>query len=280
MEDFKLLNGVTIPKIGFGTYKSVEGNDKEVILRALRCGYRHLDTAAFYGNEEILGKSVKESGVPRDELFITSKIWKEDLGYDQARKSFEDSLKRLGMDYLDLCLIHWPKSDPEDAQWRKKDKETWKALEELYLAGKVRAIGVSNFLPHHLLNLMESASVVPMVDQLEFHPGYIQKTAVEFCQKHGILVEAWSPIGRGRVQEEPLLLELAQAYGKTPAQICLRFALQCQVLPLPKSSSKERMKENMEVFDFTISQTDMYRIMTLPQIGWSGEHPDRARVCI
>ncbi|MEE0420224.1 MAG: aldo/keto reductase [Lachnospiraceae bacterium] len=280
MEDFKLLNGVTIPKIGFGTYKSVEGEDKETILRALRCGYRHLDTAAFYGNEEILGKSLRESGIPRDELFITSKIWRDDLGYDRARKSFEDSLQRLGTDYLDLCLIHWPKSGPGDEEWRKKDRETWKALEELYLAGRVRAIGVSNFLPHHLLNLMESASVVPMVDQLEFHPGYIQKAAVDFCQKHGILVEAWSPIGRGRVLEEPLLLELARSYGKTPAQICLRFALQCNVLPLPKSSSEERMRENMKVFDFTISQEDIYRIMTLPQVGWSGEHPDREQIRI
>ena len=280
MEDFKLLNGVTIPKIGFGTYKSVEGEDKETILRALRCGYRHLDTAAFYGNEEILGNSWRESGVTRDELFITSKIWRDDLGYDRARKSFEDSLQRLGTDYLDLCLIHWPKSGPGDEEWRNKDRETWKALEELYLAGRVRAIGVSNFLPHHLLNLMESASVVPMVDQLEFHPGYIQKAAVDFCQKHGILVEAWSPIGRGRVLEEPLLLELAGSYGKTPAQICLRFALQCNVLPLPKASSEERMRENMEVFDFTISQEDMYRIMTLPQVGWSGEHPDREQVRI
>lgn len=280
MEDFKLLNGVTIPKIGFGTYKSVEGEDKETILRALRCGYRHLDTAAFYGNEEILGNSWRESGVPRDELFITSKIWRDDLGYDRARKSFEDSLQRLGTDYLDLCLIHWPKSGPGDEEWRNKDREIWKALEELYLAGRVRAIGVSNFLPHHLLNLMESASVVPMVDQLEFHPGYIQKAAVDFCQKHGILVEAWSPIGRGRVLEEPLLLELAGSYGKTPAQICLRFALQCNVLPLPKASSEERMRENMEVFDFTISQEDMYRIMTLPQVGWSGEHPDREQVRI
>ena len=156
--------------------------------------------------------------------------------------------------------------------------ETWKALEELYRAGRVRAIGVSNFLPHHLNNLMERTGIVPLVNQLEFHPGYIQKAAVDFSQRLGIQVEAWSPIGRARVLKEPLLLELAEKYQVSEAQICIRFALQCGVLPLPKSSSAVRMRQNLDVFDFQIEDDDMHRLMTLPQIGWSGEHPDRETV--
>ena len=280
MDNFKLSNGVEIPVIGFGTYKSVAGEDKTVISQAIECGYRHFDTAAFYDNEEIVGQALKESGIPRNEFFLTSKVWKEDLGYASTKKSFENSLRLLGTDYIDLFLIHWPINDLETEDWQQLDRETWRALEELYRAGKVRAIGVSNFLPHHLLNLMENAEIKPMVDQLEFHPGYMQYAAVEFCQKHGIQVEAWSPLGRMRMMEEPVLQRMAKKYGKSVPQICLRFALQLQVIPLPKSSSPERMKVNLDVFDFTISEGDMYRLKTLPQIGWSGEHPDRVRVPI
>lgn len=281
MEYFQLANGVTVPKIGFGTYKALDGDGGAVIRAALEAGYRHFDTASFYGNEEALGRAVsgfmEEKGLSRKDFFLTTKVWKEDMGYDAAIRSLEASLKRLGTDYVDLLLIHWPKLGPGDAEWKQRDLDTWKAFEELYAQKKARAVGVSNFLPHHLMNLLERARVKPMVNQLEFHPGYIQNPAVEFCQAEGIAVEAWSPLGRARMLEEPLLLQMAGKYGKSPAQICIRFALQCDVLPLPKSSSPERMKQNLEVFDFSISFEDMSALMTLPQLGWSGEHPDRER---
>lgn len=278
MENRILSNGVAIPEIGFGTYKSVAGEDKEVIKNAVLQGYRHLDSAAFYNNEVILGESVRESGIKREEMFITTKIWKDDLGIDRARMSFNQSLERLGMDYVDLLLIHWPKADLASDDWRRLDRETWKVMEDLYKEKRVRAIGVSNFLPHHLMNLIETADIMPMVNQIEFHPGYAQTAVVEFCKKHQIQVEAWSPISRGRIFEEPLLMELAEKYNKSIAQVCLKFALQSGVIPLPKASSRERMNENKDIYDFTIEEEDIYRIITLPQIGWSGEHPDRERV--
>ena len=279
MEKRKLSNNVEIPVIGYGTYKAA-AEDKSVITKALKSGYYHLDTAAFYGNEDIVGESVRLSKIPREELFLTSKVWKEHMSYKLARASFEDSLKRIGTDYLDLYLIHWPKENLENDDWKQQNIDTWKVMEELYLAGQIKAIGVSNFLPHHLMNLCSHANIMPMVDQLEFHPGYIQKAAVDYCKKHDICVEAWSPFGRGRIFQEPLLLKLAEKYQKSVAQICIRFALQCEVIPLPKASTAERMEENKNVFDFVISESDMYQLMTLPQIGWSGEHPDRERVVI
>lgn len=275
---FTLANGVDIPAVGFGTYKTADNQDEAVISEAIRQGYRHLDTAAFYFNEEAVGRAVRESGIPREEFFITSKVWRDKLGYESTLKEFEESLKKLGTEYLDLYLIHWPRPRDLNAEWKELDVETWKALEELYRAGRVRAIGVSNFLPHHLNSLMERTGIVPFVNQLEFHPGYIQKAAVDFSQRMGIQVEAWSPIGRARVLREPLLMELADKYQVSEAQICIRFALQCGVLPLPKSSSPERMRQNLEVFDFSIEDDDMHRLMTLPQLGWSGEHPDRETV--
>ena len=275
---FTLANGVDIPAVGFGTYKTADNQDEAVISEAIRQGYRHLDTAAFYFNEEAVGRAVRKSGIPREEFFITSKVWRDKLGYESTLKEFEESLKKLGTEYLDLYLIHWPRPRDLNAEWKELDAETWKALEELYRAGRVRAIGVSNFLPHHLNSLMERTGIVPLVNQLEFHPGYIQKAAVDFSQRMGIQVEAWSPIGRARVLREPLLMELADKYQVSEAQICIRFALQCGVLPLPKSSSPERMRQNLEVFDFSIEDDDMHRLMTLPQLGWSGEHPDRETV--
>ena len=275
---FTLANGVEIPAVGFGTYKAAADNDEAIISEAIRQGYRHLDTAAFYFNEEAVGKAVRESGIPREEFFLTSKVWRDRLGYDSTLREFEESCKKLGTDYLDLYLIHWPRSNDLTAEWKNLDVETWKALEDLYKSKKVRAIGVSNFLPHHLNNLLERTSIIPMVNQLEFHPGYMQKAAVDFSQRLGIQVEAWSPIGRARVLGEPLLQELAEKYQVSVAQLCIRFALQCGVLPLPKSSSGERMRQNLDVFGFNIEDDDTHQLMTLPQLGWSGEHPDRERV--
>ena len=186
---FTLANGVEIPAVGFGTYKAADNTDEAIISEAIRHGYRHLDTAAFYFNEEAVGKAVRESGIPREEFFLTSKVWKDHLGYDSTLQEFESTCKRLGTDYLDLYLIHWPRPSDLNAEWRDLDVETWKALEDLYKSKKVRAIGVSNFLPHHLNNLLERTSITPMVNQLEFHPGYMQKAAVDFCKQMGIQVE-------------------------------------------------------------------------------------------
>lgn len=271
---FTLYNGVKIPQIGYGTYKVKDDTAAKTIAEALECGYRHLDTARIYGNEKEVGEGIKASSVPRKDIFLTSKVWKTHLSYDDALRSVEASLKDLQTDYLDLVLIHWPMPETDRHLWQEKDLSAWQALEKLYEQKVLRAIGVSNFLPHHLMPLLAKANVKPMVDQLEYHPGYLQPYAVSFCQKEGILVEAWSPLGRMRVLEEPLLLELAEKYGKTPAQICLRFALENGVLPLPKSSSAKRMQENLDVFDFSLSPEDLSRIFTMAQTGWSGQHPD------
>ena len=273
MEKFTLSNGVEIPAVGYGTYLTSEKDDGTVAA-ALAAGYRHFDTASFYGTEQALGDALKAAGVPREELFLTSKLWKDEMGYENALAAFERSLQKLGTDYLDLYLIHWPRTDDLTAEWRQLDRDTWRALEELYRAGRVRAIGVSNFLPHHLRSLMKTAEVMPMVNQIEFHPGYPQTYTVEFCKAHGILPEAWSPLGRTRVLQDERLAGIAAKYGKSVAQLCVRFALQCGVAPLPKSSSPARMQANLDVFDFVISDEDMDRILTLPQFGWSGLHPD------
>ncbi len=278
MDTFTLANQVEIPVIGFGTYKTTDGSDCAVVRQAIEAGYRYLDTAAFYENEEAIGQAVRESGVAREELFLCSKVWRERMGYENTQEDFESTLEKLGTEYLDLYLIHWPRPKDLSVDWKPLVLDTWRAMEELYLAGRVRGIGVSNFLPHHLNYLMEHTSILPVVDQMEFHPGYIQKTAVDFCRNLGIQVMAWSPMGRTRVLKEPFLMELAKKYQVSVAQLCIRFALQCGVLPLPKSSSLERMRQNLDVFGFEIERDDMYQILTLPQLGWSGEHPDRERM--
>lgn len=267
---FVLENGVELPFLGFGTYLVKE---ESILLDALQVGYRHLDTARRYENEKEVGRAVKNSGIPRREIFLTSKLWKTELGYDKTMKSFDATLKDLGVNYLDLFLIHWPMPYP-GADWKPLVTESWKALEQLYEEGAVRAIGVCNFLPQHLLHLMKNANTMPMVNQLEFHPGYTQHATTAFCMNHGIQTEAWSPLGRGKLLDDPLILELAKKYGKSPAQICLRFCLQNNVLPLPKSSAPERMKANLDIFDFDLELEDVYRLMTMPQTGWSGIHPE------
>ena len=267
---FVLENGTELPFLGFGTWLVKE---EKIILDALASGYRHIDTARRYENEKMVGNALQQCGIPRRELFLTSKVWKTDLGYDKTMASFEASLKDLQVQYLDLFLIHWPLPFP-GADWKPLVTESWKALERLYDEGVVRAIGVCNFLPQHLLHVLKTANTAPMIDQFEFHPGYPQYETLQFCQSRGIQAEAWSPLGRGRLLEDPLVLELAKKYGKSPAQICLRFCLQNNVLPLPKSSAPERMKANLDIFDFEIEQEDIYRLLTMPQTGWSGLHPE------
>lgn len=267
---FVLENGTELPFLGFGTYLV---KDERIILDALENGYRHIDTARRYENEKIIGNALKNSAISRRELFLTSKVWKTDLGYDSTLRSFESSAEDLGVQYLDLFLVHWPQSAP-NADWKPALTETWKAMERLYEEGAVRAIGVCNHLPHHLMHLLRYANVRPMVNQIEFHPGYAQPATTQFCLTQGIQVEGWSPLGRARMLDDPLILEMAEKYGKTPAQICLRFCLQSNVLPLPKSSAPERMRQNLDIFDFDMSMEDISRLTTMQETGWSGIHPE------
>lgn len=276
---FTLYNGVTIPCIGYGTYKAADTNSCDIIATAAKAGYRFFDTASFYGTETFLAEALKQADLPRNEVFITSKVWKAEMGYNETLEAFERTLKNLDTDYLDLYLIHWPRYTL-DGEWKQTCIDTWKAMEELYEAGRVRAIGLSNFLPHHMDVILDNCNIKPMVNQLEVHPGYTQEAAIRYCQERDILVQAWSPLGRQRVLEEPLLIELAAKYDVTPAQICLRFLLQRGINPIPKASSLERMCNNMDIFDFSITTEDMHRLNTLPQTGWSGEHPDFERVII
>ncbi|MGN1166213.1 MAG: aldo/keto reductase [Lachnospiraceae bacterium] len=277
-DTYTLNNGTWIPCIGFGTYKAADGNNAQIIRTAIDSGYRYFDTASFYETEDYVGQAIRESKIAREDFFLASKAWKDEMGYEEVKEAFSRTLNHLGTEYLDLYLIHWPLPTPDYGGWKELDSQTWRALEELYKEGKVRAIGLSNFLPHHIMNLMEHCEIKPMVNQIEFHPGYTQEATVRYCQENDIQVQAWSPIGRGRVLEDSLMLELARKYQVSVAQICLRYALQKKVIPLPKSSSEERMRQNQDIFSFEISAEDMSRIDTMPQTGWSGEHPDRVRV--
>ena len=271
---FKLNNDMKIPCVGFGTYKAAEVNNVEVLKTAIEAGYRYFDTASFYQTEDFLGQAIRESNLPREDFFLVSKMWKDEMGYQQTKDALEKSLKRLGTDYLDIYLIHWPRPSADCENWKELDLETWRAMEELQKEGKIRGLGLSNFLPHHIKNILENGTVKPVVNQLELHPGYMQQAAVQYCKEHGIQMQAWSPIGRRRILEDGLILELAGKYQVSPAQLCLRFLLQNDIIPLPKSSSMERMKQNMDLFHFEISEEDVSRLATMPQAGWSGEHPD------
>ena len=270
---YTLNNGMKIPCIGFGTYKAALDNDVTVIKMAIEAGYRYFDTASFYFTEECLGQAIRESGIPREEFFIVSKLWKTEMGYENAKQALENTLNRLQMDYLDLYLIHWPRSSAE-ADWKKECVDTWKAMEEACDEGKVRGLGLSNFLPHHIENILQNCRIRPVVNQLELHPGYMQSEAVRYCKERDIYLQAWSPLGRLRVKENKLVIALAEKYNVSVAQLCLRFLLQQEIILIPKSSSMERMKENMNIFHFEIEQEDMYRLLTMPQCGWSLEHPD------
>lgn len=274
---FTLNTGRSIPAIGYGTYKSVGSGSGAIFLEAIRQGYRYIDTASFYENETEVGRAVKESGVVRSELLLASKVWKTEMGYDGTMRAAERSLSRLGTDYLDLYLIHWPRPDLENPDWKALNRETWRAMERLYEEGVFRAIGVSNFLPHHIENIAVSGNVAPAVDQIEFHPGYPQLETVSYCQEHNILPQAWSPLGRTRVLSDPLIETLSKNYGKTPAQICLCYALMHGVMPLPKASSVERMRENLDAASFFMEPEDVAALDGMEPTGWSGLHPDRER---
>lgn len=273
-EFYTLSNGVVIPCPGFGTWRMKEGPETAAAVKtALDLGYRHIDTAAYYRNETSVGQGLRESGLAREEVFLTSKVWNTDRGYDTTLRAFDRTLAALGTDYLDLYLIHWPAAANRFPDWQEINRQTWRALCKVYREGRVRAIGVSNFLPHHLAPLLEEETA-PMVDQIECNPGWQQRELIAFCQAHGILVEAWSPLGQGRVLGHPLLAQLGEKYGKSPAQICLRWCLEQGPLPLPKSNTPARVRENREIFDFALAPEDLAAIAALPPFGTSGHDPD------
>jgi len=265
----RLNNGDYIPSIGFGT-SLIKGKECiEIIKNAIDVGYRHIDTAAVYDNETEIGQAIRESNIERKELFITSKVWKDSMGYDNTLKSFESSLKKLNLEYIDLFLIHWPKNDDN-----KLNIDTWKALEKLYKEGKVKAIGLSNFLKHHLEIILNNCEIMPAVNQIEFHPGLMREETIEICKKNNIVVEAWAPLGKGSMLNNENLEKIAKKYNKSVAKLCIKWCLQNDVIPLPKSSNKERMKQNLEVFDFEISDEDMQVINNMKFFAGSDMDPD------
>ncbi|MBQ3029132.1 MAG: aldo/keto reductase [Lachnospiraceae bacterium] len=271
----RLANGAEMPTIGYGTWQ-VENNKAgaDAVAEAIKAGYRHIDGAARYENEVSVGEGIRKSGIAREELFVTSKVWFTHRSYDKVIEACDTTLKDLGLDYLDLYLIHWPAVARNYENWEAVNAETWRAMEEIYRTGKAKAIGVSNFLSKHLEPLLKTAEIVPMVNQIEFHPGYPQTECVTWCREHGIVPEAWRPLGAGAALTGDLMKELSEKYGKTPAQICLRWVLQHGLSPLVKSANPVRMRENLDVYDFTLSAEDMERMDTLPRDEAGAEKPE------
>lgn len=272
-----LNNGIQIPCVGYGTFRTPADVAEKAVSEAIAAGYRHIDTAAVYGNEEAVGKGIKDSGVDRQDLFVTSKLWNDNRGYDETKKAFQASLDRLQLDYLDLYLIHWPANQKQfGTDAAKINADTWRAMEDLYHEGKIRAIGLSNFMPHHIVDLMQTAKVAPAVDQIEVHPGWPHTEEVKYLQAHNILVEAWAPLGGqgATVMANPTILQIADKYGKSAAQVCLRWVIQQGVVPLPKSVHEDRMLQNKDIFDFTLTDDEMRKISLLPNMGGQCADPD------
>lgn len=270
-----MRDGHAIPCLGFGTWQIFDDAAGQVpVLAALKAGYRHIDAAAMYKSEVSVGKALKQSGLKRSEVFITSKVWKDDLSADAARRSLLRTLRDLDTDYLDLLLIHWPRRNARDRDWEAKLAVTWQAFINFKHAGLVKSIGVANFLPHHFEALHTE---LPAVNQIEFHVGYTQKMAVDYCHCHNILVEGWAALGRSEVLHNENVKYVAEQHNLSPAQVCLRYCMQKGVLPLAKSSNPERIRQNLDVFSFTLSDKDMALLDAVPdKTGWSGEHPDSA----
>ena len=274
-DSFVLSNGISIPCLGFGTWQSPPDEAASSVRHALLSGYRHIDTAAQYGNEPDVGRGIRESGVPREEIFLTTKLWNDERGYETTLRAFERSLKNLGTDYIDLYLIHWPATPHRFENWQELNLGTWRAFEKLYKEGRIRAIGISNFMPHHMKPLLDACEIVPMVNQIEIHPGMLQPETVKASQEQGMLIEAWSPLGTGRMLKNEILMQIASKYNVSTAQLCLRYALQHGYLPLAKSVTPSRIDENMKIFDFEISAEDMAFIDAMPYFGGSGFDPDK-----
>ncbi|AIQ68212.1 aldo/keto reductase [Paenibacillus graminis] len=262
-----LNNGIAMPRFGLGTYKAEGEEVASAVATALELGYRSIDTAAVYGNEEEVGRSIAASGIKRDSLFVTTKVWNSDQGYDETLRAFETSSKKLGLDVIDLYLIHWPGTD--------KYKATWRALERLYAEGRVRAIGVSNFQIHHLEELRKDSETVPAVNQVELHPRFIQKELHDYCASRQIQIEAWAPLMKGRLQDNELLQGIAGKHGKTVSQVILRWGLQNGIVIIPKSVTASRIKENSEIFDFELSAEELAAISGLDASERIGSDPDK-----
>ncbi|WP_019241250.1 MULTISPECIES: aldo/keto reductase [Bacillus] len=262
-----LHNGVEMPQFGLGVWQVKDGQEViHSVKSALKSGYKAIDTAAIYQNEEGVGQAIKESGLSREELFITTKVWNDDQGYESTLAAFDESMKKLGIEYVDLYLIHWPTAG--------KYKETWKALEKLYRDGKARAIGVSNFHIHHLEDLLETAEIVPMVNQIELHPLLSQVELREFCKSKGIHIEAYSPLGSGKLLNDPVLSDIGKKYNKSIAQVILRWDIQHGIITIPKSIHEERIQENADIFDFELSDEDMKVIDSMNKNERVGADPD------
>lgn len=267
----KLYNDVEMPWVGLGVHRAGSGSEVEVAINcALQAGYRSIDTATYYQNEHSVGKVILESGIPREEIFLTTKVWNTDQGYRSTIKAFETSLEKLQTNYLDLYLIHWPQAGTTF--------ETWKAMEELYEKGLIRAIGVCNFLIPHLKRLIEKSRIKPMVNQFEFHPELVQPELLQFCKANQIQPEAWRPIMKGRVNELPLLQELSEKYQKSPVQIVLRWDIQKGVVTIPKSVTPERIIHNADIFDFELTAEDVASIDALDQNARLGEDPHQIKI--
>ena len=277
MKSYTLNNGVSIPVLGFGTWKAENGEVAyQAVLEALKAGYRHIDTAAIYQNEESVGRAIRDSGIPRQEIFVTTKLWNTNHSYEEARQAFEQSMEKLTLDYLDLYLIHWPNPKPlrENDAWETRNAEVWRAMEDLYQEGKIRAIGVSNFLPKHLDVLLETARIVPAVNQVRLAPGVYQEEVVDYCREKGILLEAWGPFGQGELFQNPAVQAMADKYGKTIAQIALAWSLQEGFLPLPKSVTPSRIASNLDCFDIELSPADLEILKNISGLEGGAPNPD------
>ncbi len=262
-----LNNGLEMPRFGLGVFKTEVGSETENAVRwALEAGYRAVDTAALYRNEAEVGKIVRSGIVPREQVFVTSKVWVDDLSYEGAKAAFDTSMSRLGLDYVDLYLIHWPVNDWQGA---------WRALEEVYQSGRAKAIGVSNFLEHHLEALLKLAEVRPAVNQIEFHPYLQQPDLQAFCRENDIAITAWAPIMKGRVMDVPTLVQIGEKYGKSAVHVTLRWMLQTDIITIPKSAKRERIISNADIFDFELSDEDIQAINALDRNDRIGAHPDR-----
>lgn len=263
----ELANGSIIPRLGLGVWQVKDGAETVNSVKwALQAGYRLIDTAAAYKNEVSVGEGIRASGIPREEIFVTTKLWNADQGYDSTLKAFDESLSKLGLDYIDLYLIHWPVEG--------KYKDSWRAMEEIYQSGRAKAIGVSNFHEHHIENLLKGANVVPMVDQIELHPTLTQEPLRKFLADNKIAVEAWSPLGQGKILENPSLIEIGKKYNKTAAQVIIRWHLQNDIIVIPKSVHEDRIKQNFDVFDFELTDNDIKRIDGLNTNERLGPDPD------